>query len=166
MHDLPKHDIRIYFAGPLFTSYERAFIDGCVAKLRAEGFAVFVPHEGFLGMSASEVEAFSALDDKSKALAVFEKDYEALSWANVLIVMIDGAQIDDGSAVEIGVFLEQKLAGKDKGGIFGLSSDMRVGPGAVEGEMKQLNFFAAGAIHRAGTIVTSIDEVIEALRRT
>jgi nucleoside 2-deoxyribosyltransferase len=37
--------MRIYFAGPLFTPYERNYIDQCAAKLRAEGFEVFVPHE-------------------------------------------------------------------------------------------------------------------------
>ena len=37
--------MRIYFAGPLFTPYERSFIDQCAAQLRSEGFEVFVPHE-------------------------------------------------------------------------------------------------------------------------
>ena len=40
--------MRVYFAGPLFTPYERSFIDECVARLRAEGFDVFVPHENAL----------------------------------------------------------------------------------------------------------------------
>ena len=155
---------RIYFAGPLFTTYERAFIDECAVKLRAEGFEVFIPHEGFMNMTPSEKEQFESLDDRDKALTVFANDYEALSWANVLIVMIDGPQIDDGSAVEIGMFCEQILSGKDKKGIFGLASDMRVGPQALPGEMKQLNFFAAGAIHRVGSIYSSIDEIIERLK--
>jgi hypothetical protein len=155
---------RIYFAGPLFTSYERAFIDECAVKLRAEGFEVFIPHEGFMDRTAAEKEQFEQLDDRDKALTVFVNDYEALCWANVLIVMIDGPQIDDGSAVEIGIFCEQMLSGKDKKGIFGLSSDMRVGPHALPGEMKQLNFFAAGAIYRAGDIHSRIDEIIERLK--
>jgi len=36
--------VKIYFAGPLFTPYERSFIDECAAVLRADGFEVFVPH--------------------------------------------------------------------------------------------------------------------------
>ena len=155
---------RIYFAGPLFTTYERAFIDECAIKLRAEGFEVFIPHEGFMNMTPSEKEQFESLDDREKALTVFANDYEALSWANILIVMIDGPQIDDGSAVEIGMFCEQMLSGKEKKGIFGLTSDMRVGPHALPGEMKQLNFFAAGAIYRVGGIYSSIDEIIERLK--
>lgn len=155
---------RIYVAGPLFTSYERAFIDECALELRAEGFEVFVPHEGFMNRTPVEKEQFEQLDDRGKALAVFANDYEALCWANVLVVMIDGPQIDDGSAVEIGIFCEQMLSGKDKKGIFGLSSDMRVGPQALPGEMKQLNFFAAGAIYRAGDVYSSVDQIIERLK--
>ena len=37
--------MRVYFAGPLFTPYERSFIDECAARLRADGIEVFVPHE-------------------------------------------------------------------------------------------------------------------------
>jgi hypothetical protein len=33
--------LKIYFAGPLFTPYERSFIDECAAALRADGFEVF-----------------------------------------------------------------------------------------------------------------------------
>ena len=157
---------RIYFAGPLFTSYERAFIDACAAKLRAEGFEVFIPHEGFMNVTPAEKEQFELLDDRDKALTVFTNDYKALCRANVLIVMIGGPQIDDGSAAEIGMFCEQMLSGKDKKGIFGLTSDMRVGPNALPGEMKQLNFFAAGAIYRVGDIYSSIDEIIERLKNS
>ena len=37
--------MRIYLAGPLFTPYERRYIDECASILRADGFDVFVPHE-------------------------------------------------------------------------------------------------------------------------
>ena len=37
--------MRIYFAGPLFTPYERSFIDACAKRLRDAGMEVFVPHE-------------------------------------------------------------------------------------------------------------------------
>ena len=37
--------MRVYLAGSIFTPYERAFLDDCAARLRADGFDVFVPHE-------------------------------------------------------------------------------------------------------------------------
>ena len=49
--------LKIYFAGPLFTPYERSFIDECAAALRADGFEVFVPHEHEL---AREVDVTAA----------------------------------------------------------------------------------------------------------
>ncbi|MEW6227233.1 MAG: nucleoside 2-deoxyribosyltransferase [Bacillota bacterium] len=157
--------IRIYFAGPLFTTYERKFIDECTAKLRAEGFEVFVPHEGFQKMDAAERQTMENLDDRGKALNCFFKDYEALSWANVLVAMIDGTQVDDGTATEIGIFCEQMLSGKDKKGVFALTSDMRVGPKAISGEMKQPNFFTIGAVYRAGgEIYDNIDDIILKLK--
>jgi nucleoside 2-deoxyribosyltransferase len=35
--------VRIYFAGPLFTPYERAYIDDGAVLLRADGFEVCSP---------------------------------------------------------------------------------------------------------------------------
>lgn len=157
--------IRIYFAGPLFTTYERRFIDECAAKLRAEGFEVFVPHEGMKASQTDGQSDWEKMDLREKALHVFEKDYAGISWANVLIAMLDGTQVDDGTATEIGIFTEQMLAGKAKKAIFGLTSDMRVGPNAIPGEMKQLNFFTVGAIYRAGgKIYDDIDQIIEELK--
>lgn len=87
------------------------------------------------------------LDERGKAQNCFFKNYEALSWANVLTPMIDGTQVDDGTATEIGVFCGQMLLGKDKKGLSALTSEMRVGPKATSGEVKQYNF---GAVYRVG----------------
>ncbi|HEY6053812.1 MAG TPA: nucleoside 2-deoxyribosyltransferase, partial [Gaiellaceae bacterium] len=84
--------MRVYFAGPLFTPYERAFIDECAARLRAEGFEVFVPHEQAIatdGLSADEI---------------FRRDAEAVAAADVLVALLDGPSVDDGTACEIGLF--------------------------------------------------------------
>lgn len=90
------------------------------------------------------------MDLREKALNVFEKDYTAMSWANVLVVMLHAIQVDDGTAAGIGIFTEEMLAGGDKKGILGLTSDIRVGPNVVHGEMKQLNSFTVGAIYHVG----------------
>ena len=121
--------IRIYFAGPLFTSYERRFIDECAAKLRKEGFQVFVPHEKGQSRPPEEAARFASLSLREKAIEIFNVDYEGVSWANVRIALLDGTQVDDGTASEIGIFTEQMLAGQDKLGIFGLADDQRVKPG-------------------------------------
>jgi nucleoside 2-deoxyribosyltransferase len=36
--------VRIYVAGALFSEAERAWLDALAARLRSEGFELFVPH--------------------------------------------------------------------------------------------------------------------------
>jgi nucleoside 2-deoxyribosyltransferase len=45
--------VKVYVAGPLFTPYERGFIDECAAQLRGAGFDVFVPHEHELALDGT-----------------------------------------------------------------------------------------------------------------
>src|SRR3954453_8872108 len=84
--------LKIYFAGPLFTPYERSFIDDCAARLRAEGIDGFVPHENAL-----------AQVDTSPS-TIFAKDWEGLSNADAVVALLDGPMVDDGTACEIGIF--------------------------------------------------------------
>ena len=85
--------MRIYFAGPLFTPYERGYIDDCTALLRADGFDVFVPH-------AHEL----ALGHDVTAETIFARDRVGIEGANAMLAILDGPAIDDGTACEIGMF--------------------------------------------------------------
>lgn len=130
--------MRVYFAGPLFTPYERGFIDECAARLRAEGFEVFVPHEQALatdGLSSDEI---------------FARDGEAIRQADAMLALLDGPSVDDGTACEIGLF-----HGLDRGPVVGLLTDFRGG----------LNLFVRGCIEARGEICTSLDDAIEVLQR-
>ena len=80
--------MRIYLAGPLFTPYEREFLDTCATRLRESGFDVFVPHEQAL-----------ALGKDVTAAAIFAKDLEGLAAADAVFALLDGSQVDDGTAV-------------------------------------------------------------------
>jgi nucleoside 2-deoxyribosyltransferase len=139
--------VRVYFAGPLFTPYERRFIDDCAAQLRRAGFDVFVPHEHEL-----------ALDGTVKAERIFAKDWAALSEANAVLALLDGPSIDDGTACEIGIFYGLMRSDPEKKGIVGLVTDLRSTRDTErEGEARGLNLFVVGCIEAAGTIVTSLD---------
>ena len=48
-----SRSVKIYFAGPLFTPYERALHRRVRSALRADGFEVFVPHEHELALGAT-----------------------------------------------------------------------------------------------------------------
>jgi nucleoside 2-deoxyribosyltransferase len=140
--------MRIYFAGPLFTPYERGFIDQCAARLRAAGFDVFVPHEHEL-----------ALDGTVTAERIFTKDWAGLSEANAVLALLDGPVIDDGTACEIGLFYALMQGDPEKKGIVGLVTDLRATRDTErEGEARGLNLFVVGCIEAAGRICTSLDE--------
>jgi nucleoside 2-deoxyribosyltransferase len=141
--------MRIYFAGPLFTPYERSFIDACAALLRADGFEVFVPHEH---------ELATGLD--VTAAVIFAKDRVGIEGADAMVAILDGPSVDDGTACEIGMFHALMQADPSRKGIVGLLTDMR----GARGESNGLNLFVEGAIEDVGSIVTSIEEARDVLR--
>jgi hypothetical protein len=140
--------MRVYFAGPLFTAYERSFIDECAARLRREGIDVFVPHENAL-----------ATKDISAA-TIFQEDWNGLSQANAVVALLDGPTVDDGTACEIGIFYALMQHDPTKKGIVGLLTDLRARLGH---EGHGLNLFVLGCIEAAGKVCGSLDEVVEAL---
>jgi len=140
--------VRIYFAGPLFTPYERAFIDECAARLRGDGFEVFVPHEHEL-----------ALDDVDAA-AIFAKDRPGIEGADAMLAILDGPMVDDGTACEIGMFHALMQSDASKRGIVGLLTDLR----GLRGETHGVNLFVKGVIEDVGEIVDSFDGAHEVLR--
>jgi hypothetical protein len=141
--------MRIYFAGPLFTPYERRFIDECAATLRADGFDVFVPHEHELATGADITAAW-----------VFAKDRPGVESANAMLALLDGPSVDDGTACEVGMFHALMQHDPSKKGIVGLLTDLR----GARGESVGLNLFVQGVIEDAGRIVGSLDEALETLR--
>jgi hypothetical protein len=151
--------VKVYFAGPLFTPYERGFIDECTAQLRDAGFDVFVPHE-------HEV----ALDGTVTAERILAKDWAGLSEANAVLALLDGPMIDDGTACEIGIFYALMQSDPGKQGIVGLVTDLRVTRDTErEGEARGLNLFVVGCIEAAGEVTTSLDDaerVLEGWRRS
>jgi nucleoside 2-deoxyribosyltransferase len=140
--------VRVYFAGPLFTPYERSYIDEGAARLRSEGIEVFVPHENAL-----------AVGDTSPA-TIFQKDWDGLVTADAVVALLDGPLVDDGTACEIGIFYALMQSDPAKKGIVGLLTDLR---STLGHEGHGLNLFVEGCIDAGGTIVGSVDEVIEVL---
>lgn len=138
--------MKVYLAGPLFTPYEREYIERCAERLRTAGFDVFVPHEHEL-----------ALDGTVTAARIFAKDRTALREANAVLAILDGPTIDDGTACEIGIFHGLMQGDPVKKGVVGLVSDLRATRDTErEGETRGLNLFVVGCIEAAGTICTSL----------
>jgi hypothetical protein len=144
------HAMKIYFAGPLFTPYERGYIDECAAQLRADGFEVFVPHEHELAQADTSAEW------------IFAKDIDGLAPANAVLALLDGPMIDDGTACEIGIFYALMQSDPEKKGVVGLLTDLR----GSRGESSGLNLFVEGCIEATGgEVVGTFGEALGVLRR-
>mgnify|MGYP000532883398 FL=1 len=140
----------VYLAGPLFTPYERAFIDGLADRLRSRGISVFVPHEAI-----TEFEPTAA--------DVFQVDAEGLLNSRVVLAILDGTGVDDGTACEIGMFQQAAWLDPTKRGVVGLVTDLRLRRGA--GGDVRLNLFVRGCIEQRGRVVTEVDAAVEAVAR-
>jgi nucleoside 2-deoxyribosyltransferase len=141
--------MHIYLAGSIFTPYERSFLDDCAARLRAEGFDVFVPHEQkhLVGVGVT-------------AEAVFAADAGGVEEADAVLAVLDGPSVDDGTACEIGLFHGLKQHDPERKGVVGLLTDLR---GERRGEYAT-NLFVRGCIEASGgAVVGSLDEALAIL---
>ena len=141
--------MRIYLAGSIFTPYERAFLDDCAARLRAEGFDVFVPHEQthLVGVDVT-------------AEAVFAADAAGVEAADAVLAVLDGPSVDDGTACEIGLFHGLKQHDRERKGVVGLLTDLRA---ERRGDFA-LNLFVRGCIEASGgSVVGSLDDALAIL---
>ena len=80
--------MRIYLAGPLFTTGEREFNSQLAGRLRAFGHEVHLPQENPPG--------------EMTATAIFRKDLEGLDWAEGVVAVMDGADPESGTCWECG----------------------------------------------------------------
>ena len=79
--------MRIYFAGPLFTTPEREWNATVTGALRAAGHEVFLPQEQEPGKDAA---------------GIFATDVGGIDWADGLVAIMDGPDPDSGTAWEVG----------------------------------------------------------------
>lgn len=145
--------MRLYVAGPLFSDAERTWLDGLAARLRAEGFDCFVPHEQFDELAELTPEE------------VFRVDAAGLRSADALVAWLDGPAVDDGTACEIGMFAELVASGSARHrGIVGIVTDLRLERrrGVAPGD--GMNLFVTGAIASCGRVCWSVDEAVAILR--
>ena len=80
--------MKLYLAGPQFTTPEREFNAHLATRLRSLGHEVFVPQEH----PASE----------PTGKAIFLKDLKGLDWADGVVAIMDGADPDSGTCWECG----------------------------------------------------------------
>lgn len=113
--------MKIYFAGPLFSEPDRDWILKVkgqleqLAKSKGSQINVVWPFEL---ISQSEIDR---LGEKAK-IEIFSRCKFHLDDADIVVALLDGAQVDDGTAWEIGYFYARKSAGQK---IIGIRTDFR-----------------------------------------
>ena len=79
--------MKLYFAGPLFTTPERTWNAEVTAALRGAGHQVFLPQEKEPGLDAA---------------GIFAADKAGIDWADGMIAIMDGPDPDAGTCWEVG----------------------------------------------------------------
>ena len=104
--------VKAYVAGPLFTPGDRQYLEEIDKICKELGIQAYLPHRdaGLL------VEGASA----EATAHIFEKDKEAVQYADIIIAVLNGVMVDDGTAWEMGYAYAQ---GKP---IIGIIEDTRL----------------------------------------
>jgi len=129
----------VYLAAPLFSEAECDFNSRLRDELEGIGLGVFLPQE-----HSNEID--SELDDRQES--IFSKNMAAIDKADILVAVLDGADVDSGTAWEIGY---AHALGKP---VYGLRTDFRTL--GIEGVVNLM-------IERSVVLCTSLGELVERL---
>ena len=134
--------MRIYFAGPLFTTGERDFNAAVGVRLRAAGHEVFLPQD-------QELNA----QDPAR---IFRNDVEHLDWSTAVVGIMDGSDPDSGTAWEIGYAYAKETP------IILLRTDFREWGGRT-GDAPYNLMLTESATERIELAIPTVDEAADAL---
>ena len=94
--------MKLYLAGPLFTTAERAFNKQLADRLAAGGHEVLLPQERGPGDDATAGEGSDARVRSMSAREVLLKNRRDLDAADAVVAITDGPDPDSGTAWECG----------------------------------------------------------------
>jgi nucleoside 2-deoxyribosyltransferase len=108
--------LTLYWAGPLFTQAERVWNRRCTATLRDKGYDVILPQD--------EADAFIT-DGVVDMEGIAEQCYRQVVASDVVVAVLDGADSDSGTSVEVGIKIGHRRATSDASTIIGVRTDFR-----------------------------------------
>lgn len=156
--------MKAYLANGLFSLGDR-YVNAELARQLREALPtidLYVPQEN------------PAINDKTAyadSEAIANADLQALANSDVLVAVIDGIEIDSGVAAEIGafatynrpiigIFTDVRQQGRDQAKkIAALQAD------ATENQFVYRNLFVVGLIKRNGTIVSTLEDAVQAVMK-
>ncbi len=130
---------KIYIAGPLFTEAQRWLLERIDAVCREQGFETYLPHRDA-----------GLFDREGDSRPFFEQDLAQLRAADLVVAVLNGADVDSGTAWEMGYFYAQ-----GRGPIVGYLNDSR-----LPRPQAQMNPMVVGSIY---TLVDNLDTLGQVL---
>ena len=120
--------MKAYIAGALFSKGERIFLEEIAKICKEIGLETFLPHrDAGLGEDVEEI---------------FKKDFSGLDKCDILVAVLNGSDLDSGTAWEIGYAYSRKIK------IIGIIDDIRI-------SKDRLNVMIANSVE----IVDSMDKL-------
>lgn len=101
--------------------------------------------------------------EKQAAGKVFLGNFLKLKEADVLVALLDGSQVDDRVACEIGLFYGLMLKDATKKGILGLETDARCL--RRRDSAYAVNIFTIGTLEEAGSVFEDMKTLISELKQ-
>ncbi len=168
--------MKIYFSAPLNTPYQREYVNALVETLRKEGFEVYLGNDQYIDYQSAFEEPAQADDkplyaDKDEsgkltksdfAREVFTENYNELAQTDALVALLDGSQVDDRVACEIGVFYGLMRDDPEKKGILGFATDVRCL--RRRDSTYGVNIFTVGTLEEVGKVFEDFDELMGKLK--
>jgi nucleoside 2-deoxyribosyltransferase len=93
------------------------------------------------------------------AKRVFDKDFGAIAESNAVLAVINGTEVDDGTACEIGIFYALMQTDPSKKGIVAVHNDWRTLDSPGEG--KGLNAFVLGCLLKGGIVHRELEDAVK-----
>ncbi|MFH0904644.1 MAG: nucleoside 2-deoxyribosyltransferase [Methanobacteriota archaeon] len=129
----------VYLAAPLFSEAELDFNRKLRDEIKNSGFNVFLPQE----------DSNNVKDRDDRQMIIFSKNEAAIEKSDIIVAVVDGADVDSGTAWEIGYAYAR---GKP---ILGLRTDFRTL--GIEGTVNLM-------IERSLLLCKSIPELLNRLK--
>jgi len=137
--DYISHMKNVYLAAPLFCEAECEFNRKLRDEIKRAGFNVFLPQE----------DSNNIQDKKNRQKIIFDKNLDAIENSDIMVAVLDGTDVDSGTAWEIGYAYAK---GKP---VLGLRTDFRTL--GIEGTVNLM-------IERSIVLFTSVPELLDRLR--
>lgn len=148
--------MNIFLTGISATPYAREYLSKFAATLRKKGYQVFVPHEG---PEPAQTEPWS------ENRYDYDLTWNHLKEAEVMVAVLDGYNVDDAVAAQIGMFYTLAHLTNRSKRIIGVLHDTRVAGWSWTAGDRALTPQIRGCIREFGEVVPNFARGMEILEK-